>query len=512
MLDFLPPDGMSIQEAGEALGEGLQAASAGWREVDRTFWDTFDGRLHARGKSCVHEDGWLRLIDLKTGIEVAGVAAPLPAQHLGIGEIEASRIREALRELIDVRALLPVGHVHVRARVLNLLDDLQKTVVRISLEEPILVGGGGADKPLRPRLRLIGLRGYDGELRRLTERVESEFGFKRTDQSLVDEAVRAAGLTPGGVSSKVEIALKEGERADEAAARVLVRLLAVAQANLNGTIADTDSEFLHDFRVALRRSRAVQRELRRVFPSEALRNFRAEFRWLQQATGEARDLDVYVQEFDDFRSFVPEPMRADLTPLLQVLTERRLGARRVMADALSSERASNLLAGWRAFLDEFPAMSERDRPYAALPIEDVAAYRIAKVYRRMVKMGGAIDRRSPADRYHELRKKGKELRYLLELFGAPLFDPAVVKPMVKTLKGLQDVLGRHQDREVQTAMLHSVRVEVAGRDGGPAALMAMGVLVHSIAEDEQAARVEFEAQFDAFASKERRGVVEETFG
>ena len=72
-------------------------------------------------------------------------------------------------------------------------------------------------------------------------------------------------------------------------------------------------------------------------------------------------------------------------------------------------------------------------------------------------MGGAIDASSPAEAYHELRKKGKELRYLLELFGVPLFPDEVVKPMIKSLKALQDVLGRHQDREVQTAMLRSLR-------------------------------------------------------
>ena len=69
-------------------------------------------------------------------------------------------------------------------------------------------------------------------------------------------------------------------------------------ANLDGTIADIDTEFLHDFRVAVRRSRAVQRELRGVFPPEELARFRTEFRWLQQVTGDARDLDVYVLEFD----------------------------------------------------------------------------------------------------------------------------------------------------------------------------------------------------------------------
>ena len=55
------------------------------------------------------------------------------------------------------------------------------------------------------------------------------------------------------------------------------------------------------------------------------------------------------------------------------------------------------------------------------PIGELAGERIRKVYRRMVKMGRAIDGASPAEDYHELRKKGKELRYLLELFGAPLY-------------------------------------------------------------------------------------------
>ena len=62
-------------------------------------------------------------------------------------------------------------------------------------------------------------------------------------------------------------------------------------------------------------------------------------------------------------------------------------------------------------------------------------------------MGRRIGDDSPAEALHDLRKKGKELRYLLEFF-ASLYAADVVKPMVSTLKGLQDVLGRFQDREV----------------------------------------------------------------
>jgi CHAD domain-containing protein len=126
-------------------------------------------------------------------------------------------------------------------------------------------------------------------------------------------------------------------------------------------------------------------------------------------------------------------------------------------------------------------------------------------------MGNAIDSDSPAEDYHELRKKGKELRYLLELFGAPLYPREVVAPMVKALKALQDVLGRHQDREVQVAMLRSLRDELAERPGGSGALMAMGALVARLEEDERAARAAFAESFDEFASKEQRKRVKGTF-
>jgi CHAD domain-containing protein len=130
----------------------------------------------------------------------------------------------------------------------------------------------------------------------------------------------------------------------------------------------------------------------------------------------------------------------------------------------------------------------------------------------MVKLGEAIDAESPAEDYHELRKQGKELRYLLELFGLTLHDEAVVKPMVRALKDLQDVLGRHQDREVQAATLRSLAVDVAGRPGGPEALIAMGALVRALGEDERAARGEFAAAFAAFSAGEQRHRVKATFG
>ena len=117
---------------------------------------------------------------------------------------------------------------------------------------------------------------------------------------------------------------------------------------------------------------------------------------------------------------------------------------------------------------------------------------------------------SPAEALHDLRKRGKELRYLLELFGSP-FPNSVVKPMISTLKDLQEVLGRFQDRAVQIELLHEVRDELAGEAGGPAALMALGPALDALVADQQAARDEFAERFAAFAGKQQRDLVRDAF-
>ena len=313
------------------------------------------------------------------------------------------------------------------------------------------------------------------------------------------------------VKAKIDVPLAHDQRADAAVVAVLRRLLDVIGENMEGTISGEDPEHLHQLRIAVRRSRTVQRQFHNVFPPTELPGFRAEFRWLQQATGPARDLDVYLEDLDSLRELLPEHMRRDLDPLVPVLGHSRLAARADMTRALRSVRAANLFEDWDRLLESMVERSPHDRPAADTPIGVVAGKRIRKVYKQIVTMGRAIERSSPAEEYHELRKKGKELRYLLELFGVKLFDEEAVTPFVKSLKGLQELLGRHQDREVQISMLRSSAAEVATLPGGGPACMAMGTLVERLRVDEQAARDEFAQQFAQLAAKEQRALVRETF-
>jgi CHAD domain-containing protein len=181
-----------------------------------------------------------------------------------------------------------------------------------------------------------------------------------------------------------------------------------------------------------------------------------------------------------------------------------------MVRALRSSRTEILLAGWRAFLDDLVTDDEPDRPHASRPIAEIAGRRIGRVHRRMVAEGVAIRDDTPAQALHDLRKTGKELRYLLEFF-AGLYSAEVVRPLIKSLKALQDVLGRFQDREVQAAELRSLRTEVAALPDGPTALLAMGLVLERLGQDQARARAEFAERFAAFADRSQQRLVRRTF-
>ena len=506
---LLLPEGLAAAAAADALAAELAVVTTAAHTLQRTFWDTFDGRLHAAGIALVATAGRLVVVDQAKLVEEVGANAPKGAVRLLAADLPAGPLRERLAPIIEMRALTPIARVRSRLLPINVLDDVGKIVVRLRVEEPTGADASGAVKlALRPRLHAVGVRGYDGDYERTLELLTGRLGLQHAPQAVQDEAVAAAGGTVGGTSSKLRVTLDAAERADAAAAKVLRRLLDVVKANLAGTLADIDSEFLHDLRVAVRRSRALQRELSGVFPPEPLRVFRDGFKELQAVTGPTRDLDVQLLEFEELTAGLPG--EDDVAPLRRLLEQHLAAARAEMAAALRSPGTRALLDNWSEFLDGLVEADESDRPDAARPIGEVAGERIWKVYRRMVKMGRAIDEDSPAEALHELRKKGKELRYLLEFF-ASLYPAEVVKPMVATLKRLQDVLGRFQDREVQADLLRALGHEVAALDGGAPALMAMGLLVQRLGDEQAQARAEFAERFAEFAASEQRALVRTTF-
>jgi CHAD domain-containing protein len=511
-VDLILPPSLDRAGALALLDERLELAHGRPRTSDRTLLDTFDGLLRAAGLRAERPAGRGEPLELhEAGAPVRRADVPRAKRHLAY-ELPPGPVRDRLAPVLEERALLPSVRVRSALQPLAVVDGEGKSVVRLEMEHPELVGSNGSRTALAPRLSLRPVLGYDRAYGRTLAVLRDEIGLEEAPRPLYDEAVEAAGGRPGGVATKVTPELAAATRTDAAAALVLGRLVDIAEINLPGTIDDLDPEFLHDLRVSIRRARSVLRELKGVHDPRARAHLRDELKWAQGVTGPVRDLDVQLLEWPELVGELDLERSVELEPLRALLERRRARERTKLRRGLRSDHFAAVLQEWRTFAAAGPAPDDDpERPNAAAPIEAVAGQRIAKVIKRMLRDGGRIDADSPPEALHDLRKRGKELRYLLELFGS-VFGAKAVEPLVGALKDLQKVLGRFQDRAVQVETLRAMRHDLAAEREGPAALIALGPVLDALLSDQEAARDEFAERFAGFEATAARKRVAKAFG
>jgi CHAD domain-containing protein len=293
------------------------------------------------------------------------------------------------------------------------------------------------------------------------------------------------------------------QRADSAVKTILLHQLAVIEAKQAGTLTRLDTEFLHDLRVAARRTRSALGQLKGVFPDRVVHRYATGFAWLGQITGDPRDLDVYLLGFDDLKALLPLPLREDLEPLRSELERRREDAYRLLGQRLNSRAFRRLLDGWRAFLER-PVARRPRAPNARVSIKAMADRRIHKLFRRALRQGRTIESDSPPERLHELRKTCKKLRYLMEFFQC-LYTEEAIRSAIRQLKQLQDHLGAFQDVHAQLAWLRKLAEELGSSHAvATDTLLAMGALLGILEKRQEKLREEFRAHFREFDRKSNR--------
>lgn len=485
------------------LGDREELRITGVSVVDRTFLDTADGRLDKADavlelRVPIEGGGPATLVCLVEGkvgsTHTLGAAvAPRFAEDLPDGPLTAR-----LAELMEMRALVPGPTVRCRVTTLAALDTEEKTTARVQVEEAALLDG--TELPVLVEIQQ--LRGYEREAERLQKVLVGRLELETCATTMARLARSAAG-EPGFVPTKLRLMLAPSSAADawRSVLRALTETMAV---NFAGTIADTDSEFLHDFRVAVRRTRSVLKESGDVVPPEARAHFRDGFKWLGDITTPQRDADVHLLDFPDLVASLPAERARALEPLRELLVERQLACHEQLVADLRTLRRARLGQEWAAFLagdGAWPADDGgepgSDAPDAVKPAILVVAHRIHRAHKRLLHDGRAIDDTSPATALHDLRKDAKRLRYLLECFGS-LFPVGDVSTAVKPLKALQDTLGRFQDAEVQIHALEELGEQLIDRGAGAPTLLAMGAVIENVGSREVVARKEFAERFAAF--------------
>jgi CHAD domain-containing protein len=276
------------------------------------------------------------------------------------------------------------------------------------------------------------------------------------------------GLTPEPSTAR---------RKDPPAKHVRARLDTQVRALLEheaGTRSGVDAEDLHQMRVTVRRLRAAVSADGGGLAPDVAERLQAELKWLGNALGPVRDLDVQLDRLRTEAAGFEDDERAAVERLLAGLVADRKDARRRMLAALRTKRYTALLVSIADAVNSAPVAADGSRATAVIDV-------VNKPYRKLRKAVQALGENPPDEDLHALRIKGKRLRYAAELVGQP------VKDLVTATKRFQEVLGDHQDAAVAE---DTIRRLLDGQND-PRVIFVAGRLV----EREHARRLAYRAQW-----------------
>lgn len=472
-----------------------------------TYLDTFDWRFFEEALTLSYEEGRLALRRLSTGEDVETAEIPAPPRFAG--DLPKGGLRDLLLSITDVRALLPLFETELRALPVRILDRREKTAVRIEVEEVRVVSASATGSCFR-HVSLKPVQGYDKHAEGVGRWLEAS-GYAREDGDLFTSLCKAAGKSPGAYTSKLRFTLDPAMGAYDALVRIFRFLAGVIRENEEGVRRDIDTEFLHDWRVATRRTRAGLGQMRKVVPKAVGKRFRKEFADFGEKTNRLRDLDVYLLKAEEYRALLPEEIRGDIDPLFDYVREERARELGKVQTWLDSNEYEEPLAEWEKFIHE-PLADAGARSESRVPIIELASRTIRARYGKVAERGARAASNPDDAKLHLLRIQCKKLRYLLEFFSN-LYPADEITRLIKQLKLLQDNLGRHQDISVQQAGLRAFAEELSSvREGSERTAVAVGALIGALEDEKQDLRSVFGGVFGRFASAENARLVGELFG
>lgn len=234
-----------------------------------------------------------------------------------------------------------------------------------------------------------------------------------------------------------------GEVLDEIVRRAADGVLSTEAAAL----AD-EPDGVHQHRVAVRRLRSVLGGFRGDLDTRAAERVRVAFAEWGRELGVVRDIEVRATVAAQMleRAGVDDP--AVQRRLIDNEREAYPAAHRRLVELAGSPRAEERARLLRDFVDA-PATLGRDRPAA-----EVLAAAVAKRARRVRKAEARLD--GSDERYHELRKAARRMRYVAESIAdaAPGLSASEIEELAAVGDDIHDALGAHRDATILAERVH----------------------------------------------------------
>jgi triphosphatase len=439
-----------------------------------------------------------------TGLDPASADAPgLRSRHELSESLRAPDVRSLLTSsgpvasrvsaVVGNKPLLTLFEVRTRRRAFFLkVEGLPPGEIALD-ETAIRPNGGGSSARLRrveievPPAALQTLEPFVVELR-------DACALQPVGLSKFEAGLLCSDLRPSAPERFGETRIEPEMPSGAVALAVLRRQFTALLANEPGTRLGDDIEALHDMRVATRRLRAALSLFTDVLPETALKA-REDLGWIGRGLGEVRDLDVQIEQLDEWLTAAAQEDQDALVSLRSLLDERRRTARTAMLEMLDSRR-------YEGFVNRFGRTLRarhlaRSGP-AAQPALALAPDLIETRLRSVRKAGNRIGPETPASDYHRLRIRCKRLRYAIEFLGD--LYPGTTQPLINRLVALQDLLGEHQDADVAIERLRELSVSESDALD-PRTIFAMGELAERHRQNAIELRARFPTAYARFSDK-----------
>jgi CHAD domain-containing protein len=392
------------------------------RQLISTYYDTaaYDlahARITLRYRIERGKKAWQLKIPLgndRQEVEVADGETGLPPS-----------LRELLTLHLAQRKLLPVVTLRV-SRTAVLVRHRRLPLAEVALDSVTVMKHGSVIQQRFRELEIEQRQGDEASLRSLERQLREAGASDHDGQPKFFRALSLPAPTPA--------APPEPEaRAVDHLKWTLAQHVAWLIAHDPGTRLGTESESLHQMRVATRRLRVVLRAATPILLPAWETALVQELEWLSELLGPARDLDVQIAYFEQEAVGLGNRDRKLLVQFILHLQKQRDAIQKLLLSELTSARYLELIRRLQQAAQD-PSVLESPHTVRQL------AKREFKKLRKAISLVGP----SPSDvQLHTIRIKAKRARYAADLARWAVGKPAI--RFMKAAQAVQDALGVHQD-------------------------------------------------------------------
>jgi len=456
------------------------------RHETLTFFDDFEWHLWRKNQllAC-NSRGSVMLVDASQLTFFDNEPSPVFAANFN-----NPVLKEHISSITKGRRLFPMAELEVEFCNYAIRNKDLKKVCDLNV---VLTGYG-------TMVELSALRGYGKEYNQSLKMIQHSEP-NELDHHIFYNSLNLLGIRPSEYRARPQYNLTPELDSSDATVLIAQKLWYNVRVNEEGILRDWDTEFLHQYRVAIRRMRALFSQMKQAIGNEESRWFKKQLALLAEPTSKLRDLDVYLDSEAEYIRLIPASFQEGLRQLFKDLSRERQQAHRALVNHLKSSHYKSQITLIESRLALCPQNTTKKGHKA---VQKLAAERIIKRYNSICLDAIEINNNTPDEQIHVVRLGCKKLRYLLEFYG-DLFPKKQTKPMLKSLTHLQDKLGLFNDYSVQRESLDQYLNNHKASAETEAAIYALsGVLFNK----QKAERAKIKKQLDDFLNDTIRACAE----